>query len=302
MPTEEYASVRALRENRLVEDVEMIFSRPSGEKIWLNVTALPLPKFDQIIIAYSDITKKKQQETLIKIHNEQLKELNATKDKFFSLIAHDLKSPFNSIIGFSELLTNHLNDYNPEKIIEFANLIRLSSRHAYELLKNLLEWARTQTGRIAYRPGKLYLKPLIEEVIESLQSNAFEKNIKVLPVITNNPIAEGDRYMIGSVLRNLISNAIKFTHKNGIIRIKTITLNDEIQVSIIDPGVGIKPEIIQKLFKISEQASTSGTNNEKGTGLGLIICKDFIDKHGGRIWVESQPGKGSVFHFTLPKI
>jgi len=235
------------------------------------------------------------------MHYEKLKELNATKDKFFSLIAHDLKSPFSSIMGFSELLTNHISDYNPEKIIEFANIIRLSSRHAYELLENLLEWARTQTGRIVYHPGKLYLKPLIEEIIESLESNAFEKNIKVLPVISNNPVAEGDMYMIGSVLRNLISNAIKFTNKNGIIRVKTKTMDNEIQVSIIDPGVGIKPEIIQKLFKISEQATTTGTSKERGTGLGLIICKDFIDKHGGRIWVESQPGKGSVFHFTLSK-
>ncbi len=230
----------------------------------------------------------------------ELRELNATKDKFFSIIAHDLKSPFNSIIGFSELLASKSRKKDYEGVEKYAGIIWESSQRAMDLLMNLLEWSRSQTGRIEFTPEYFNLADLASSITQLFDDVARQKGITLKTDIPLSLTVFADKQMINTVLRNLISNAIKFTHTKG-----TVTLTAEegqhgVTVSITDDGVGISPSRIDTLFRLDQSVSTSGTAKEKGTGLGLILCKEFIDKHGGRMFVESQEGQGSVFSFMLP--
>ncbi len=241
-----------------------------------------------------NLEKKVEQRT------QELRELNATKDKFFSIIAHDLKNPFNTLMGFTELLLENLNDYNQEKLEEFISILHETSKQSYALLENLLEWSRSQTGRIQMNPEKIDLYELVEENINLLLNHASKKKIKLINEIASPSIVTADANMIRTVIRNLVSNAIKYTNENGIITASASQDNGSVKVSIADTGIGMIPENVEKLFRIDVNYSTKGTANETGTGLGLILCKEFINKNGGKIWVESEFGKGSRFKFTLP--
>ncbi|MCD4791201.1 MAG: tetratricopeptide repeat protein, partial [Bacteroidales bacterium] len=237
--------------------------------------------------------------------NKKLKELNATKDKFFSIIAHDLKSPFNTLLGFSNLLLKKHKNFDEGQQEKYLKIIDDSLIKAYKLLENLLTWSQSQTGRIKFSPVKTNIKTLIDEIILLLTEATGNKNIKLLVNIENNLFVYADKNMIGTVIRNLISNAIKFTPKDGEISINARLTPGEneqnfTQISVKDNGVGIEKEIQTKLFNISKNTSTKGTEDEAGTGLGLILCKEFVEKHGGKIWVKSETGKGSSFFFTIP--
>lgn len=247
-----------------------------------------------------DITEYKKLLREIRENEATLRELNAQKDKFFSIIAHDLKNPFNGILGISELLLEQINEKDYTGIDEYASLIRQSSKSAFELLNNLLEWARAQTGKVVYAPKIFNLSKLIEENIALLKSNADQKDITIGKAMPEGINTFADEQMISTILRNLISNGIKFTHKGGEIRIAVEQTEKEIIISVADNGIGIESERIQDFFRIDKNTSTPGTNNEEGTGLGLILCKEFVGKHNGKIWVESMRGRGSVFYFTLP--
>ena len=247
-----------------------------------------------------DITDSKKAEKALQESEASLRELNATKDKFFSIIAHDLKSPFNSILGLSSLLEEQVKEKNYEGIEEFAALIQNSSQLAYTLLKNLLDWSRSQTGKLEFSPEYLEMGSLINEAINVLSNSAEQKAINIYQKLPGKLIAFVDRSMISTVLRNLISNAIKFTKPKGEIVVSAERTKTEISVTVSDTGVGIRQEDIFKLFRIDENHTTLGTQNEKGTGLGLIICKEFVEKHSGKIWVESEFGKGSKFSFSIP--
>jgi PAS domain S-box-containing protein len=249
-----------------------------------------------------DITDSKKAEKALQESEASLRELNATKDKFFSIIAHDLKSPFNSILGLSSLLEEQVKEKNYEGVEEFASHIQSSSQLAYDLLKNLLEWSRSQTGKIEFSPEYLDLVALIGEAINISNNQAKQKSITISKELPHNILVLADRSMIGTVLRNLISNAIKFTKPEGQINITAESTKAEVKVTVSDNGIGISDEELEKLFRIDENHSTSGTLNERGTGLGLILCKEFIEKHNGKIWVESEFGKGSKFLFSVPKI
>lgn len=231
---------------------------------------------------------------------EQLLELNAAKDKFFSIITHDLKSPFTSIIGFSELLIEKIrvNDYSDIK--EFATIIHNSSWRAMDLLTNLIEWSRLQTGRMEFNPEEINIISVIDEVTELINDSAWQKSIEIKKIIPDNINVFADKPMISTVLRNLLSNAVKFTRPGGKIVVTTIKENNMVMLSVSDNGIGIKKDIIEKLFHIGESTSTKGTKGEEGTGLGLLLVKDFVMKHGGEIRAESEVGKGSKFIFTLP--
>ncbi len=250
-----------------------------------------------------DITERKKAEQEIKLKNEELSELNATKDKFFSIIAHDLKNPFNSILGFSELLKDEARDLDYNSIIQYSGIIHSSAQHTYELLESLLEWARMQQGRIPFEPRTLLLNDLIDFEFEGQKIYADQKNIRLINAVHENLIVSVDENMISTVVRNLISNAIKFTHKNGKVELTATTKDKVIEISVTDSGVGISADALDKLFKIETSFSTRGTENEKGTGLGLLLCKEFVEIHGGRIWAESPDsyrGDGSTFYFTIP--
>jgi PAS domain S-box-containing protein len=247
-----------------------------------------------------DITEQKLAEQALKESEARLRELNATKDKFFSIIAHDLKSPFNSIIGFSNILAQQIQDKDYAAIEEYAVIIQNSSQQALDLLMNLLEWSQSQTGRIVFNPENINIVDLINQSTELFIALAQQKSITIISELPVNQPVFSDKSMINTILRNLISNAIKFTRTGGEIVISMEQMPDELVVSVSDNGVGIDKESISKLFRIDKSCSTLGTENEKGTGLGLLLCKEFVERHRGRIWAESESGKGSKFFFSIP--
>lgn len=249
----------------------------------------------------TDITERKEMEEALKESEARLVELNATKDKFFSIIAHDLKSPFNSIIGIGELLIEQIKKKEFEDIEEYAAIMSDSSHKAMNLLTNLLEWSRSQTGRMDFNPEFLRLSQLADEVVDLLRFTANQKSIIISSQIPKSAICYADKAMIGSVLRNLVSNAIKFTGKGGEIILSAKMMEDKYTVTVSDNGTGMTKAEMDNLFRIDKFYSTRGTDNEGGTGLGLILCKEFITRHGCEIWADSKKSEGSSFSFTLPR-
>ena len=249
---------------------------------------------------FNDITLQLKAEKTLVSSEQRLRELNATKDKFFSIIAHDLKNPFNDLMGFTQLLSMNIDKYDKSKIESFVRIIHQSSKLAYNLLENLLDWSRTQTGNLNFEPEGILIKDLIKENIDLLESTASNKNIKIYPEIDCDLSVYADKNMIRTVIRNLISNAIKYTNQGGFIKITVNNAGRYCKVNVSDNGIGISTENISKLFRIDESYTTVGTEREKGTGLGLILCKEFVEKNGGIITAESEIGKGSSFSFTIP--
>lgn len=242
-----------------------------------------------------------EQKSEILNKNSELNELNASKDKFFSIIAHDLRNPFNAIIGLTDILLLNLDDLDINKLQKTLENIKGSSQQAHELLENLLLWARSHTGTILFRPEPVDLKIQIEESIEFVAAQATRKNISIIADIKSGGLISGDVNMINTILRNLLTNALKFTFRNGEVRVGISQNNGFCILSIKDNGVGISSDKLKHLFSIDITHKTRGTDQEPGTGLGLILCKEFIDKHGGRIEVESEVGKGSEFRVIFPE-
>jgi two-component system sensor histidine kinase/response regulator len=226
---------------------------------------------------------------------------NTEKDKFFSIIAHDLKNPFHSILNFSDLLLKHYSTYDKEEVLTFIKMIHESSRQAFNLLDNLLHWSRARTGRINLQSEAVDLMSIVSKNISLLGLAATEKNIKITSSVKPKTFVQCDENMISTVIRNIISNAIKFTRPAGKINIGSHIKADTCEVVVTDTGVGISEENLARLFRIDTHFSTSGTANEEGTGLGLILCQEFINLNNGTIRVTSKPGKGSTFTIGLPK-
>ena len=234
---------------------------------------------------------------------EKLVELNATKDKFFSIIAHDLRNPFAGIIGLSDIMEIMLLESNgekPEQLIELTKMIKKSSESALDLISNLMDWAKSQTGGISINPISLTMQYIFSSAFQIVNGNALKKNITIEKSFADNDTVYADNMLVNTILRNLLTNAIKFTHPNGKIIVSALNKDNFLEISVADTGVGIDPKHIHKIFRIDSKFSLLGTNKEKGTGLGLILCKEFVEKQGGTIWVESKLGKGSKFTFTLP--
>lgn len=277
-----------------------------NDYMWSQTTMSPILDNEgnilRLIAIDSDITKLKEAEIQIEEQRDELTRLNVTKDKFFSIIAHDLKNPFHSIMGFSDLLSKNYDAIDNKKKKEFIKLINESSAGAFGLLENLLNWARTQTNRIKYNPVNLNIADIAKEVIQILSVNAENKNVKlILADDFEKVLAYADYNMIFTVLRNLMSNALKFTESGGTVKISGSESGDKVKISVSDTGVGMSAEDRDKLFRLDEFHTTSGTEGEAGTGLGLIVCREFILIHGGDIEVESEKGKGSTFSFTLSR-
>jgi len=232
---------------------------------------------------------------------KKLKKLNSDKDKFFSIISHDLRSPFNSLLGFTEILSNDIDELTKEDIKAFSSNINSSAKNLLDHLNSLLEWSRLNNGDIKNHPEKLNLKKVVDDTVMLLYINAIKKNIHIDIDIAENVFIYADTKIVRSILQNLLSNAIKFTFKNGTISVNATTDADNIIISVKDSGVGIGYRDVEKLFRIDTNHSTKGTDNEVGSGLGLILCKNLIEINNGKIWVESKIGDGSTFHFTLPE-
>ena len=236
----------------------------------------------------------------LNIQKKKLEAANATKDKFFTIIAHDLKNPFNSLLGYSDLLMKEPEILLNDRTREFALNINMATKKLVRLSENLLYWARSQTGRLEYHPEKIDLQGLVNANIDILLPNAKDKQIILKSRIEEPAFAYCDKNMISTVIRNLISNAIKYTHPDGEIRIQASKTDTSVELSVIDNGIGIRKEDAEKLFRVDVKYTNTGTSGESGTGLGLILCREFVEKNNGKIRVESEPDKGSCFTIALP--
>jgi len=276
----------------------------SGGKIrWLHIESIPIPNNHENVRWYGvtqDITQRKQAELALRDSEIQLREINAQKDKFFSIIAHDLRSPFTSILGFSEILLDQIKEQDYNGIEKHAKIINQTAQLTMNLLMNLLKWSQTQTGRIAFNPEIFVLDDILNQNIPLFSTIAGQKAIRINKDVAPDIAVFADKQMISTVVRNLISNAIKFTHQGGEINISAEKRKNDVLISVSDNGIGIKTERLETLFRIDKTDSTDGTNDEMGTGLGLVLCKEFIEKHGGEMRVKSKPQKGSTFYFMLP--
>jgi PAS domain S-box-containing protein len=262
----------------------------------------------------SDITEKKQMEETLRQRTEELEELNtrlvnseqallrqnANKDKFFSIISHDLKSPFHSILGFAEILSGDLSDFTLEEIRLYGNHIHVGAQNLLNLLENLMQWTRLQSGRMGYQPEPLLLRERVEMVLSLLQGNLLAKKIHFDCSLDPEMLVYADRTHLSLLMQNLVSNAIKFTQEQGKIQVCANQQDDMIIICVEDNGVGIAPQRLSDLFQLETSFSTVGTANEKGTGLGLILCHELVRENSGQIWAESILGEGSRFYFTLP--
>ncbi len=231
---------------------------------------------------------------------EQIKQLNRDKDRFISILGHDLRNPFNSLLGFLEILKKDYHLLGKEKIELYLNQTSTVAKNTYGLLENLMEWSNTQSGKIQFKPEICNFKEICNEVHHQLRPAAEAKNIMINSCSDENIKIFADTYMLKSILRNICTNAIKFSRKGGEVFIRAEQDKRHVKITVSDTGVGISPDLLPKLFNITQVFTTKGTSNETGTGLGLIICRELITIHGGRIWAESEAGTGSRFIFTLP--
>lgn len=273
--------------------------KEDGQTIWISINTEPvfvkegaLPQ--AVVSTFVDITRLRNTEI-------ELRKLNATKDKFLSILSHDLRSPFNTLLGFSELLYNNYHKYDDKKRQLFIKNLYETTRSTYNLLENLLTWSRLQRDNIRFNPKEDDLISCLLATCELFSAQAAAKKITFNMPESELLIAYFDRAMIEVVLRNLLSNALKFTDKGGSISIELSDSAEAVSLSVIDSGVGVPKDKLNSLFRIDRQFSTPGTQSESGSGLGLILCKEFIERHGGTIGVESQEKKGSTFWFSLPK-
>jgi signal transduction histidine kinase len=237
----------------------------------------------------------------VKAQNDELEDLNATKDKFFSIIGHDLKGPLNSLTSFSGLLMNHTSSLSTEEIQMLAKDLDQSLKNLFALLENLLQWSRSQTGSIEFTAEEFDLIAMLNENKQLLEKQAGNKNIEIEVKNTQPITVNAHPNSITTVIRNLLSNAIKFTPQDGQIKMGVVDEGHQYVVKVADNGVGMSKEVANKIFRIDTKHSTQGTAKEKGTGLGLILCKEFVEKNGGKIWVKSEEGKGTLFSFSVPK-
>jgi len=284
--------------------LKIIVLPPWWETIWFRVGSGLFLLLILITFFLSRVKQLKKQKILLEqkvaLKTVELHELNASKDKFLSIIAHDLKNPFNTIIGFSEILKEELSTRDYQKSEKYAGMINISAVQTLRLLENLLSWANSQRGKIIFTPERLNLSELVNEEVLTVIDFAAGKNIEIICSCSDNLFIIADRNMIKTIIRNLISNAIKFTQRNGRVEVSVKTELKNVEISVSDTGIGMSKETISKLFRIDGNLSTPGTEQEKGTGLGLILCKEFVTRHNGRIWVDSEPGNGSTVKILLP--
>jgi len=244
---------------------------------------------------------RKQVEEEIQFKNKELLRINSEKDKFFSIIAHDLRGPFCTFLGLTELMAEGFQTISTEEIQQISVQMRNSAANLFRLLENLLEWSRLQRGLAIFKPKTFLIMSKIAEILTLVLIDANKKNITVHYNISKNTSVYADENMFEVIIRNLVSNAVKFTPVGGNITVSATSLSDKsVSISIKDTGIGMNNKLIDNLFRLDVVTSRKGTDGENSSGLGLILCKDFVEKHGGELWIESAEMKGSTFHFSLP--
>ncbi|MCD4683257.1 MAG: tetratricopeptide repeat protein [Bacteroidales bacterium] len=293
---------RALKGQKTPTRNQLKYIRKDGKVRWIETqgTIIDYNGSQAILVVAIDVTERKETESILIESEKQLQNVNAMKDKFFSIIAHDLKNPFNAILGFSNLLYEAYDNFDEKQRKNFIKNICEASENTFKLLQNLLEWSRTQTGNIEYNPVLIDISVLVKENISELKSAATNKKLKIFSKIHSPTNVFADENMVKVVVRNLLSNAIKFTKPGGKVEFTFSDKGDFIEICVADTGIGIESKNLKRLFRIDDQFKTPGTLEEQGSGLGLILCKEFVEKNGGKIWAESNFESGSKFKFTLP--
>lgn len=296
--------VRKLQELGYCDNYEATFVKKDGGEITGLVSAkvIELNGEHHIISITRDITERKKIEQKVNDQNEELKTLNSEKDKFFSIIAHDLRSPFNAFLGLTELMAKNLRNFKLDEIQNIATKLNHNANNLYRLLTNLLEWSKIQRGLTDLNPESLIIKNIIQNSFNVFKETAQQKGIEVTIEIKDDLYIFADKAMFETIMRNLISNALKFTDKGGRISISAERNGEQSIISVSDTGIGMNKELLDDLFKIDKQTSRKGTDNEASTGLGLLLCKEFTKKLNGNIYVESEEGKGSRFTVSFPTI
>ena len=268
----------------------------------LLVFMVPISKEEFYLVGIKrDITDRKKVELQLIRNDQELKQALASKDRFFSIIAHDLKSPFNSLIGFSDLLLEEGSDYSPEDTTRYLTHINQLSVQTLMMLENLLEWSQMESGRLEVKPVRISVKDLFLHTVEEMRNIAAQKKIRIVTEIADDLWCLADKRMMQVVIRNLVSNAVKFSHPEGRIYLSGTLEGSQVVLKIRDEGTGIPAEQLDRIFDPHHQVSQPGTGNEKGSGLGLVLCREFVEKNKGRLQVESEPGQGSVFSVLLPQ-
>jgi signal transduction histidine kinase len=296
--------IQELQKIRKQKERELAQQRKTEQQLYMIIAA---GFVIAILLVWLYLLKRRSNKMLvfnnrrISEQNEQLHEANATKDKFFSIISHDLKGPLNSLTSFSSLLIHHTDSLTKDEIQMLAKDLDKSLKNLFDLLENLLEWSRSQTGNIDFKREEFDVAALVRTTVELLSVQAANKSIKLTASLPDGCRVMAHRHSVNTVIRNLISNALKFTPASGTVTVSARTDGDMLTIAVADSGVGMPREVLTKLFRIDTKYTTKGTADERGTGLGLILCKEFVEKNGGTIKVESEEGKGSVFTFTLPK-
>ena len=300
----EYLRKDVIENNNRFDKEYKIVRKYDGNERWVHGQGKLIldsnKNLNSMIGTIMDITERKMADEEIKLKNELLQASNAEKDKFFSIIAHDLRGPLSAFVGATQIITEEIQTMNIEEIIDITLSMKTSASNIYSLLENLLEWSRLRRGGMDFVPEKIDLKEKIGDCVDVLSESARKKRIQVTFFIPDEMEVFADNHMFDTIIRNLISNAIKFTPVGGNISVTADYNSDHsIVVKVSDSGIGMTPELKNKLFLISEKTSRPGTEGEMSTGLGLLLVKEFIEKHGGKIWVESEVGNGSTFSFTI---
>lgn len=291
-----------VREKGSFENYETVFQKNDKEPIdvLLSANIVKFKDVPHVICVSRNISDRKRIEKEIKDKNQELLKLNSEREKFYSIIAHDLKSPFQGLIGSSEILAEQYNSLSEKEKLSFIDGIKNLSRNSYRLLENLLEWTMLQTGNMSFTLEHFNLLVELHPTISLLKQTASNKEIEFNYEIDNMLFISADKNMLSTIIRNLVSNSIKFTNRNGKINLTVEKIDGSIKFSVSDNGIGMEKEILDKLFTLDKSYRNKGTENEKGTGLGLLLCKEMIERHGGNISVNSESEKGTTFYFTLP--
>jgi len=303
-PEEREKFKQTLENKGEVINYESLFQRPDGNKFWASRNVHAVRDHSGRIIYYqgfvTDITSKKQAEQELNQKNTQLQQLLAEKDRFFSIIAHDLRSPLTGFLGFTSLLAENVDQFSQQELSDVAVEMQKTAENLQDLLENLLQWASIQKGAIQCEPENILLDDAADKSMRLVKASADNKNISIESDIDPGYMVCADRHMLDTVIRNLLSNAVKFTHPGGQIRMSAETKGRECRVHVEDTGTGMDKKTLSGLFVLDRTTSRNGTGGEKGTGLGLLLCKEFVEMQGGKIRADSTPGKGSSFCFTVP--
>ena len=306
---------RRLKENPATRDIPVIFmtaltdldDKVKGFEVGgVDYVTKPIQYKEVLARVKTHMTIRKLQKQLeeknkrLERQGEELKGLNASKDRFFSILSHDLRAPFTGLCGMTDIMLEYFDDYQPSEIKESLQKFKKTTDNLYSLIENLLTWSGIQSGKIDFMPQLFPLLGQVTNVLQLFNSNAEQKQIRLENRLGSEYPVYADVKMLDTVLRNLVSNALKFTHPEGSISVSAVPEDTMLKISVIDTGIGIDPKYQERLFRIDAEFKRPGTANERGTGLGLVLCKEFVEQHGGRLWVESEAGKGSVFNFTLP--